>query len=63
MLSTKNSAGYQFVWPDGSSIVEVFHPAASFPDCPLEVVDMSGERRDSAVLRQLAYSTSAYARF
>lgn len=61
-MQIKNSAGFVFIWPEGSHVVEVFHPHVSFPDQPLEAIDMGNLSRTESSLRLLANSTREYAR-
>jgi hypothetical protein len=61
-MQIKNNAGFVFIWPEGSKLVEVFHALVSFPDQPLEVVDMGSLSRSESSLRLLANSTREYTR-
>lgn len=63
MLVVKNAAGYKFVWPDNSDLVEVFHDNAPFPEYPLEVLSIGKEPRGESTLKRIACSTSEYARY
>lgn len=58
-----NEAGFIFYWPEGSIFVEVYRKDVAFAEQPFEVVYMGGAPRNDATLKQLAFSTSEYARF
>jgi len=61
MLIERNNAGFEFRWPEGSMLVEVYHENDTFyPDAPLEAipVDKSFNRK---TLRTIANSSSDYA--
>jgi hypothetical protein len=61
-MRTKNAAGFIFVWPSYSDVVEVFHPDANYPGEVLEAVPMGNANRNEATLKQLANSTREYTR-
>lgn len=62
MLRFQNSAGFVFEWPDGSDIVEVFHPKSSTPEIPIwaEKVDI---RRELGALKKFAADHPDYSVF
>lgn len=62
MLRTTNPAGYTFLWPDGSDIVEIYHPKAVYPELPFAAhrVDF---RRDMSSLNKFANETPSYGVF
>lgn len=53
-MRTSNQAGFIFEWLEGSRFIEVYHADATFPDLPLEIVDMQGEQRSRANLKKFA---------
>jgi len=62
MLYTKNSAGFEFHWYDGSDLIEVFHSLASYPNEPLEVICSEGLKRSESDLRRFANESPDYGR-
>lgn len=62
MLSVTNDAGFQFVWPDGSPFVEVYHRDVAFADQPYEAILAVDVPRTEKTLKKLAFNTSDYAR-
>jgi len=61
-MQIKNDAGFLFVWPVDSDVVEVFHRDAVFPGEVFEAVPMGTLTRNESNLKQLANSTREYAR-
>lgn len=61
-MQIKNDAGFLFVWPVDSDVVEVFHKDAAFPGEVFEAVPMGTLTRNESNLKQLANSTREYAR-
>ena len=57
-----NPAGFMFIWPESSNIVEVFHPRVNFPGEVFEAVEMGSLPRTDTNLKQLAHSAKEYAR-
>lgn len=57
-----NDAGFIFVWPVDSDVVEVFHKNANFPGEVFEAIPMGTLTRNESNLKQLANSTREYAR-
>jgi hypothetical protein len=62
MLIAENSSGWKFIWLTGSDLIEVYHPDASFPEFPVDVIVASGIRYNDSDLRKLANETSEYGR-
>lgn len=61
-MQIRNDAGFLFVWPVDSDVVEVFHKNAVFPGEVFEAVPMGTLTRNESNLKQLANSTREYAR-
>jgi len=61
-MQIKNDAGFLFVWPVDSDVVEVFHKDAVFPGEVFEAVPMGTLTRNESNLKQLANSIREYAR-
>ena len=60
MLFVTNPAGFRFVWPDGSDVVEVFRP--SDPDyAPFEAVVLT-DSHTKENLNRFANESSEYGR-
>jgi hypothetical protein len=57
-----NDAGFIFVWPVDSDVVEVFHKNTVFPGEVFEAIPMGTLNRNESNLKQLANSTREYAR-
>ncbi len=62
MLYTRNPAGYEFIWPDGSDFVEVYHSDADYSDIPLIVIWAGDIRRNESELRKLANESPDFGR-
>lgn len=62
MLVAENSNGWKFVWITGSDMIEVYHPKASFPEYPVDVIVAGDIRYNDSELRKLANQTSDYGR-
>jgi hypothetical protein len=62
MLIAKNKSGWEFVWLTGSDLIEVYHPDASFPECPVEVIVAENIKYNDSELRKLANEAGDYDR-
>lgn len=58
MVQVINRAGFKFI-PIDSNYVEVYHPKATYPDQPVEVVRLDSV--NEAAIKRLANGTSEYA--
>lgn len=57
-----NDAGFIFVWPVDSDVVEVFHKKVTYPGEVFEAIPMGTLTRSESNLKQLANGTREYAR-
>ena len=62
MLYTKNPAGYEFCWPEGSDFIEVYHADANYNDIPVIAIWAGDVRRNESELRKLANADSSFGR-
>jgi hypothetical protein len=60
MLISTNPAGYKFVWPEGSDIIEVFRPGDP-TYAPFEAVRIRGGQSQEA-LNRVANESPEYAK-
>jgi hypothetical protein len=63
MLYTKNPAGFEFYWLDGSPYIEVFHKEAIFPTEPLEAVFAGDLKCTESDLKRFANETPEYGKY
>lgn len=57
-----NDAGFIFIWPVDSDVVEVFHKKVNYPGEVFEAIPMGTLTRNESNLKQLANGTREYAR-
>jgi len=57
MLSYTNKANYNFVWPETSDIVEIYHPNTNYSDAPIEAVLVEDLPRSRESLKKLAQAS------
>jgi hypothetical protein len=62
MLIATNSQGWQFVWPTGSDLIEIYNKKASFPDIPVDVIPAGNLKYNDSALRKLANDAREYGR-
>lgn len=62
MLIATNAQGWQFVWPVGSDMIEVYHKQASYPDIPVDVIPAGDLRYNDVALRKFANESKGYGR-
>lgn len=62
MLNYTNSAGYRFIWPDGSKFIEVFHKNASYDEQPVAAINADGHKREISTLKRFGNEDPDFAR-
>lgn len=62
MLKYTNNAGYKFVWPDYSDMIEVWHAKDPF-DQPLYALPAENMKRNESALKKIANETAEFAKF
>lgn len=61
MITYRNQAGWEFVWPDHSDLIEVWHRDDPF-DVPVVVISAEDIQRNEKAVKKLANETADFAK-